>query len=78
MKATIVYDIASRAQVIQPPADDLLTTLALLVGIAALSVIVVYLGRKLLQKRIVKEYHIAYKMVQPDKPAIARLRKFCR
>ncbi len=74
MEATIVYDAVQKAQVIQPVQSELIGNLALFVGIVVVIAVFAYLLHKTMQKRTAHEYHVAYKTVKQDHPAIAKLR----
>ena len=73
MEATIVYDTAAKAQVIQPT-GDFFSNFVLTIGIIAAFAAIVFLLRKMTQTRNAHEYQFLYKTVKPDHPAIARLR----
>lgn len=78
MDTTIIYDAARKAQVIQPQTGDLLSTIALLAAITLATTILFFAVRLLMQKRVAKEYHVVYKQVQQDLPAIQKLRSWIK
>lgn len=73
MDTTIIYDAAQKTQVFQPQSGDL-STLALFIGIIATVAVIMFTLHILMKKRVAREYHVVYKRVPQDPPAIQKLR----